>query len=89
MLVLYVYISIVLLNKPCLLFLLQVGGIDVEESLSPLSVSLLENSPFTHLARQLEANGQEDTDGKQQEGDKMKFSAQFQDFTRVDMSWYV
>ena len=61
----------------------------MEESLSPLSMSLLENSPPAQLGCQLELDGREDGDEESQGGERMRFSAQFQDFTNVDMSWCV
>ena len=63
----------------------QVERIDVEESLSPLSMSMLENSSLSRSTSHLEEVGQEDGD----DGEKMKFSTQFQDFTMVEMSWWV
>ena len=56
----------------------------MEESLSTRSISLLASSPLTQLSCPLEVDGQGDEEWQGEE--KMKFLAQFRDFTMVDMS---
>lgn len=77
----------VLIERPASGAFVQVERIDVEESLSPLSMSFLEHSPLARSSLQLDEEEEQDERDSEQEGEKMKFSAQFQDFTNVDMSW--